>query len=313
MNVVLPEVDGRIGTRAISFKAEAYDAATDSRVATYEPVADRVRFVAAQAAAWVRLGAKPAKDRRVAIVLSNYPNRASRGSGMRWGSTRRHRQCALTEAHEVSRLRLVDAIPRDGVEVTTLVAAFTLALCAPRSEAGPPARSPTTTAVVEVESAISARSERRRMRGASLPRPIASSRLPAAASAVDGRGGGRRKPTRLFATAASPSTPVASATSCWRCSRRGATTSTRRPACMTARSCRRMATSPSMPGCATCSRPTRRPSRQARQSRMAAGEGAGAVGGVLAGAVPRSDAADLSLHRQRSRRRGAGQAARRRR
>ena len=58
MNVVLPEVDGRIGTRAVSFKAEAYDAATDSRISTYEPVADRVRFVAAQAAAWVRLGAK---------------------------------------------------------------------------------------------------------------------------------------------------------------------------------------------------------------------------------------------------------------
>jgi cobaltochelatase CobN len=78
MNVVLPEVDGRIGTRAISFKAETFDETTDSRISTYEPVPDRVRFVAAQAAAWVRLGAKPAKDRRVAIVLSNYPNRESR-------------------------------------------------------------------------------------------------------------------------------------------------------------------------------------------------------------------------------------------
>ncbi|HET7714648.1 MAG TPA: cobaltochelatase subunit CobN [Bauldia sp.] len=78
MNVVLPEVDGRIGTRAISFKAEAYDAPTDSHIATYEPVADRVRFVAKQAAAWVRLAAKPAHERRVAVVLSNYPNRESR-------------------------------------------------------------------------------------------------------------------------------------------------------------------------------------------------------------------------------------------
>jgi cobaltochelatase CobN len=77
MNVVLPEVDGRIGTRAVSFKAEAHDAATDSRIASYQPVADRIRFVAAQAAAWVRLGRTPAKDRRIAIVLSNYPNRAS--------------------------------------------------------------------------------------------------------------------------------------------------------------------------------------------------------------------------------------------
>ena len=77
MNVVLPEVDGRIGTRAVSFKAEAHDEATDSRVASYEPVADRVRFVAEQAAGWVRLARKSARDRRVAIVLSNYPNRAS--------------------------------------------------------------------------------------------------------------------------------------------------------------------------------------------------------------------------------------------
>jgi len=78
MNVVLPEVDGRIGTRAVSFKAEVHDAATDSRIATYEPVPDRIRFVAAQAASWARLGAKPAAERRVALILSNYPNRASR-------------------------------------------------------------------------------------------------------------------------------------------------------------------------------------------------------------------------------------------
>ncbi len=78
MNVVLPEVDGRVGTRAISFKAEAHDAATDSRIATYVPVPDRVTFVAAQAARWAELGAKPPAERRVAIILSNYPNRISR-------------------------------------------------------------------------------------------------------------------------------------------------------------------------------------------------------------------------------------------
>jgi cobaltochelatase CobN len=72
MNVVLPEVDGRILTRAVSFKAES-GAAT-----TYRPVADRVAFVAEQAAAWVRLGARPASERRVAIVLSNYPDRDGR-------------------------------------------------------------------------------------------------------------------------------------------------------------------------------------------------------------------------------------------
>jgi cobaltochelatase CobN len=79
MNVVLPEVDGRILSRAVSFKAErpAIGAGL-GRTVVYRPVPDRVRFVARQAAAWVRLANKPAKDRRVAIVLSNYPDRDGR-------------------------------------------------------------------------------------------------------------------------------------------------------------------------------------------------------------------------------------------
>ncbi len=51
-------------------------------------------------------------------------------------------------------------------------------------------------------------------------------------------------------------------------------------------------------------------SRQARQSRMAAGQGAGAVGGMLSRGGARAAAASLSLHRQRSRRGHAGQAPR---
>ncbi len=83
MNIVLPEVDGRLTTRAVSFKAETYDPATDSRTTTYRPVADRVAFVAEQAARWVRLAAKPAGERRIALVLSNYPNRDGRiGNGV---------------------------------------------------------------------------------------------------------------------------------------------------------------------------------------------------------------------------------------
>ncbi|MCB1501804.1 MAG: cobaltochelatase subunit CobN [Bauldia sp.] len=101
MNVVLPEVDGRLGTRAVSFKAEAYDAMTDSRVATYEPVADRVAFVAAQAAAWVKLARKPASERRIAIILSNYPNRASRignAVGLDTAASAVHLAAALRDA-----------------------------------------------------------------------------------------------------------------------------------------------------------------------------------------------------------------------
>jgi cobaltochelatase CobN len=42
------------------------------------PKANRIAFVAEQAARWVRLGAKPPSERKVAIVLSNYPNRDGR-------------------------------------------------------------------------------------------------------------------------------------------------------------------------------------------------------------------------------------------
>ena len=72
MNVVLPEVDGRILTRAVSFKVER------GGVSAYQSVAGRIAFVASQAGAWVRLAARPPCERRVALVLSNYPDRDGR-------------------------------------------------------------------------------------------------------------------------------------------------------------------------------------------------------------------------------------------
>ncbi|MGF1513198.1 MAG: cobaltochelatase subunit CobN [Elainellaceae cyanobacterium] len=79
MNVALPEVDGRIISRAISFKAIA---ATSQRletdVITYQPVSDRVQFVADLAARWVRLRQVSCSERRVALILANYPNRDGR-------------------------------------------------------------------------------------------------------------------------------------------------------------------------------------------------------------------------------------------
>ena len=84
MNVVLPEVDGRLLSRAVSFKAEArFDAATECPLVTYDPVPDRIGFVADLAAAWRRLRRTPAGERRVAVVLANYPNRDGRvGNGV---------------------------------------------------------------------------------------------------------------------------------------------------------------------------------------------------------------------------------------
>jgi len=79
MNVALPEIDGRILARAISFKDEAYfDDATQCPIATYRAQGDRVEFVADLAANWATLRATPPADRRVAIVLANYPNKDGR-------------------------------------------------------------------------------------------------------------------------------------------------------------------------------------------------------------------------------------------
>ncbi|MFI5410353.1 cobaltochelatase subunit CobN [Kaistia sp. UC242_56] len=79
MNVVLPEVDGRILTRAVSFKEEIEsDGRTDSRIVVYRADRERIAFVAAQAARWIRLGAAAPADRRIALILSNYPDRDGR-------------------------------------------------------------------------------------------------------------------------------------------------------------------------------------------------------------------------------------------
>ncbi len=79
MNVALPEVDGRILTRAVSFKGEAYfDQATECAITTYQAVGDRIDFVTALVANWCRLRRTPTGDRKVALILANYPNKDGR-------------------------------------------------------------------------------------------------------------------------------------------------------------------------------------------------------------------------------------------
>ncbi|MDF1747771.1 MAG: cobaltochelatase subunit CobN [Alphaproteobacteria bacterium] len=84
MNVALPEVDGRLLTRAVSFKGSAQrDPLTQADIVTYDPVPDRCQFVADLAAQWLRLRQTPAADRRVAIIFANYPNKDARlGNGV---------------------------------------------------------------------------------------------------------------------------------------------------------------------------------------------------------------------------------------
>ncbi|MDC7742000.1 cobaltochelatase subunit CobN [Rhizobium binxianense] len=84
MNVALPEVDGRVLARAVSFKTAArYDAAVETNIVASEPDAGRVRYTAELAANWARLRGTPAQGRRIALVMANYPNRDGRlGNGV---------------------------------------------------------------------------------------------------------------------------------------------------------------------------------------------------------------------------------------
>ncbi len=84
MNVALPEVDGRVLSRAVAFKSEArFDDATQTAVVKHLPSENRIAFVADLAAAWAKLRRRPVSDRRVALVLANYPNRDGRiGNGV---------------------------------------------------------------------------------------------------------------------------------------------------------------------------------------------------------------------------------------
>ncbi len=84
MNVALPEVDGRVLTRALAFKsAGEWHARTESDIVAHRPELGRIAFTAELAARWANLRRTPPGERRVAIVLANYPNRDGRiGNGV---------------------------------------------------------------------------------------------------------------------------------------------------------------------------------------------------------------------------------------
>ena len=77
MHVVLPEVDGRIFANVIAFK-ERGESDAGFAPTTFRPVEDRVAATADLARAWVRLRRTPSEQRRVAVILANYPSRDGR-------------------------------------------------------------------------------------------------------------------------------------------------------------------------------------------------------------------------------------------
>ncbi len=84
MQVVLPEMDGRIITRAVSFKAESrFSTRCEIAVVRYALQPERAQWVAHLAKHYCRLGAKHNSDKRIALLLANYPTKDGRiGNGV---------------------------------------------------------------------------------------------------------------------------------------------------------------------------------------------------------------------------------------
>jgi len=116
MNVALPEIDGRVLTRAVSFKAPlGRDPETEADLIGYRPVADRIAFVADLARNWARLGGKPPEERRVAVILANYPNKDGRiGNGV--GLDTPESAVAILNALKTAGYRVTD-MPEAGAEL----------------------------------------------------------------------------------------------------------------------------------------------------------------------------------------------------
>ena len=84
MHIVLPELDGRLITQPISFKGLAWRSErSQSDVVCYQPHLPGMDFVAELARNWIELARKHNADKRIALVLANYPTRDGRiGNGV---------------------------------------------------------------------------------------------------------------------------------------------------------------------------------------------------------------------------------------
>ncbi|MGJ7606439.1 cobaltochelatase subunit CobN [Variovorax sp. LT1R20] len=114
MQIALPEMDGRIITRAVSFKGLSHRCElTQTEVVSYQPEPDRIAFVAKLARRWCRLRSLKAADKRIALILANYPGSEGRiGSGV--GLDTPASVIAILRSMQAEGYALGDAIPADG-------------------------------------------------------------------------------------------------------------------------------------------------------------------------------------------------------
>ncbi|MEB3361324.1 MAG: cobaltochelatase subunit CobN [Synechococcaceae cyanobacterium] len=79
LQVALPELDGRLTTRVAAFKElDRISEHLNTALPSYRPDVERLEWIARLTQAWVRLALRSPAERRVALVLVNYPTRDSR-------------------------------------------------------------------------------------------------------------------------------------------------------------------------------------------------------------------------------------------
>jgi cobaltochelatase CobN len=119
MHVALPEIDGRILSRAISFKAaSARDARIEFAAIAHQPLPDRVDFAAELACRWAHLRRTAPSDKRLACVLPDYPARGGR-TGYAVGLDTPASAVAISET-----LRAAGYDVADGLDAPSLIAAL---------------------------------------------------------------------------------------------------------------------------------------------------------------------------------------------
>ncbi|EIM28432.1 cobaltochelatase subunit CobN [Microvirga lotononidis] len=100
MQIALPEFDGRIAAGPISFKSEEpVDPSLAFSRRIQAPDMGGIDAVADTAAAWVRLACTPRRERRLALVLSDYPARGGR-AGFAVGLDTPASACAILDLLE---------------------------------------------------------------------------------------------------------------------------------------------------------------------------------------------------------------------
>jgi len=119
MNIALPEFDGRIITVPISFKEETAgdngNGLTGPRLQRYVAAPDRMEALAGLAARWAGLRLKPNSEKRIAIIMSNYPTKDAR-IGNAVGLDTPASVINLLRAFKAAGYRVED-IPADGDEL----------------------------------------------------------------------------------------------------------------------------------------------------------------------------------------------------